>query len=106
MAQELEDLIIKVDSELGDLQGIDSAVNALKGLREFAQDAQKGAGSLKTMADAMSTIDKFGKTKTGIKKAKESIDDLIEVLKKLSNYTGNALSSLARVIRQFIKNFY
>ena len=45
MAQELEDLIIKVDSELGDLSGIDSAISALNSLSQFSAKATKGANS-------------------------------------------------------------
>ena len=107
MAQELEDLLIKVSAECGDLNGIDSAISALSSLANFSQNAQKGAGALKAMADALVQIDSFGKTSSGIKKAEENIDKLINVLDKLSKYTGKARESIAQLslLGKALQNF-
>ena len=63
MAQELEDLLIKVDSECGDLKGIDSAIIALQNLSNFSSNATKGANSLEKMGSALSQLSTFGKSK-------------------------------------------
>ena len=48
---ELEELLLKVDSELGDLGGIDTAIQALANLKDFSEKATRGADSLVALSD-------------------------------------------------------
>lgn len=107
MAQELEDLIIKVDSELGDLSGIDSAIGALNNLSQFSAKASKGADSLEKMASALTQLNSFGKSRVNFKKVSEDIEHLKGALESLANFSKDAtksikqLSSLGKALESF-----
>ena len=70
---DLEELLIKVNSDLGDLGGIDSAVKALEGLRDFSAKAEKGARSLLGLSAAFVALNREGKNTTGISNLKNQV---------------------------------
>ena len=87
MAQELEDLLIKVDSELGDLSGIDSAIGALESLAQFSSKASRGADSLDKLASALTKFKDFGKARLNSDKLVSDIEKLKGALEDLSTVT-------------------
>lgn len=97
MAQELEDLLIKVDSECGDLKGIDSAIIALQNLSNFSSNATKGANSLEKMGSALSQLSAFGKSKFNSDKLVKDIDKLKGSLESLAEYTKDANKSIKQL---------
>lgn len=104
---DLEELLIKVNSDLGDLSGIDSAVKALEGLKDFSAKAEKGARSLMGLSAAFVALNREGKNTTGISNLKNQVDSLIGILDKLANHTKNAdksiqqLSALGDALKKF-----
>lgn len=97
MAQELEDLLIKVDSECGDLKGIDSAINALQNLANFSSNASKGASSIEGLGKGLSSISAFGKNKANIDKTVKDIEKLKGSLESLSAFTKDASKSIKQL---------
>lgn len=97
MAQELEDLIIKVDSELGDLSGIDSAIGALNSLSQFSAKASKGADSLEKMSSALTQLNAFGKSRVNFSKVAGDIEHLKGALESLSNFSKDANKSIKQL---------
>lgn len=107
MAQELEDLLIKVDSECGDLNGIDSAINALSKLSQFSANASKGAISLDKMSSALAQLNNYGKGKSNADKTVKDIEKLKGALGSLAEFTKDAnktikqLDSLGKALQSF-----
>ena len=97
MAQELEDLLIKVDSELGDLSGIDSAIGALDSLAQFSAKASRGAGSLEKMSSALTQLNAFGKSKLNTDKLVKDIEKLKGSLASLAEFTKDASASIKQL---------
>ncbi len=97
MAQELEDLLIKVESELGDLSGIDSAVGALNSLAQFSAKASSGANSLEKMASALTQLNAFGKSKINTQKTVKDITALKGALETLADFTKDANKSIKQL---------
>lgn len=104
---DLEELLISVNSELGDLSGIDSAIGALSSLKDFSDKASNGAQSLEKMAHAFSSLNKLGSLATGVTRVKGSVNDLVKTLQQLSKYTGDAqnginqLNALGKAMQSF-----
>lgn len=107
MAQELEDLLIKVDSECGDLNGIDSAISALSKLSQFSANASKGAISLDKMSTALTQLNNYGKGKSNADKTVKDIEKLKGALGSLAEFTKDAnktikqLDSLGKALQSF-----
>ena len=107
MAQELEDLLIKVDSECGDLNGIDSAISALSKLSQFSANASKGAISLDKMSSALAQLNNYGKGKSNADKTVKDIEKLKGALGGLAEFTKDAnktikqLDSLGKALQSF-----
>lgn len=87
---ELEDLLIKVNSEVGDLGGIDKALEALSSLKDFSDRAAKGAEALTNLGNAFTTLNREGKNTTGINNLKSQVGSLTGILDELANHTKNA----------------
>ena len=95
--QELDKLLIEVDTQLTSLKGIESATTALEGLGRFAQNASKGVSSLKGMASALTQINEFGKSAESMDNAINGMNATVNMLKKLSKFTGNANKSIRQL---------
>ena len=94
---ELEELLIKVNSELGDLNGIDSAIEVLRTLKDISDKATNGADSLTKLAGAFSTLNKEGKNTQGIQNLKGQIGTLTGVLDQLADHTKNANKTIKQL---------
>ena len=57
MAEELENLLIRIDSDLGDLKGLDSAITSLQTLAGYTKDASSGIKQLGSLGTAFHKFD-------------------------------------------------
>ena len=87
---ELDKLLIKVDSELGDLDAIDKAIEQLGRLKDFGKDASKGIQQLAEFGKALKNFHGLGTTLKGLDNTAEGIHRMIDILERLggaSKYT-------------------
>lgn len=84
--QELDNLLINIDSQLGDLKGIDTAISALERLSRITQDASKGVKQLGTLGTVMHNFN--GLKLDGLEEASRGVNNLVSALGDLSK-VGN-----------------
>ena len=80
--QELDNLLIRVDSELGSLSGIQSAIDALQRLSQFNRDATNGIKQLGSLGTAFKKFD--GINLKGLDEASRGVKNLVGALDDLS----------------------
>lgn len=97
MAEELENLIVKVDSELGDLKGLDSAITALERLSKFTANATGNIRQLKSLGSAIHSFDNL--KLDGLNNATQGIHGMITALQRLTGVTGSAFKAIGQLGR-------
>lgn len=95
--QELDNLLIKVDSELGDLKGINSAISSLKVLSDFTADATGNIKQLKSLGGALQSFNDL--KLSGLNEGVKGINDMVSALKRLTTITGDATKSIGQLGR-------
>ena len=84
--QELDKLLIDIDSQLGDLKGIDTAIDALERLSRIAKDASKGVKQVGELGKVMHSFN--GLKLDGLEEASRGVNNLVGALNDLSK-VGN-----------------
>lgn len=87
--QELDKLLIKIDSELGDLSGIDKAIEALGKLKDYGPGADRGIRQLENMGKALQHFSDLGKKLDGLDKVAGGINAMIDALARLGSASGS-----------------
>lgn len=101
--QELDNLLIRVDSELGNLNGIHSAVGALQRLASYTKDASNGIKQIKSLGLAFQSfnnlnLDGIEEASRGVRNLVTALDDLSRV-GKVSKKAFNDFGKLGTTLR-------
>lgn len=84
--QELDKLLIDIDSQLGDLKGIDTAIDALERLSRITKDASRGVKQVGELGKVMHSFN--GLKLDGLEEASRGVNNLVGALNDLSK-VGN-----------------
>lgn len=93
--QELENLLISIDSELGNLQGLESAITSLQRLANFTKDATSGIKQLGQLGKAFHSFDNL--KLDGLSEATKGVQGLVSAL--------DSLSKVGKVAERQFKDF-
>lgn len=101
--QELDNLLIKVDSELGDLKGLTSAIDALQRLANFTKDASSGIKQIGQLGKAFHEFDNLkldglDEASRGVRNLVGALDDLSKV-GNVTKKTFNQFGQLGKTLR-------
>ena len=102
--QELDSLLIRLDSELGDLKGLDSAIDALDKLANFSKDASYGIKQLGSLGKTFKNnfdvpkMDGLEEASRGIKNLVDALGDLSKI-GKLTKKNFSDLSAFGQTLK-------
>ena len=95
--QELDRLLITVDSEIGNLRGINSAINALQRLQGLTGNAKGAIKQLGDLGVALKEFDGIGHKLDGIDNVTSGVHRMITALQRLSQVTGSANKAIKQL---------
>ena len=95
--QELENLLITVDSEIGNLKGIESAINALQRLQGLTGNAKGAIKQLGDLGVALKNFDGIGSKLNGIDNVTSGVHRMITALQRLTQVTGSATKAIGQL---------
>ena len=95
--QELDTLLITVDSEIGNLRGINSAINALERLQGLTGNAKGAIKQLGDLGVALKNFDGIGHKLDGIDNVTSGVHRMITALQRLTQVTGSANKAIKQL---------